>query len=168
MCFHPDCAAWLLMKYTPCYPNRKVLPLLNYAFSISTWPCRLCSDIFMHFHLHLDRMLSLGGRWKEGRKKIKERWMTGGREWRREGSTSKRRSFSGSWGEMRKKVSLHQTHELPLLQTVPAQRRHETRYLTLNWSPTALLGECGCVCVCVCMFLCSLDSNSVLLHLYAL
>lgn len=68
-----------------------------------------------------------------------------------EGETSKRRSFSGSWEEMRKKVSLHQTQELPLLQTVPAQRLDETRYLTLNWSPTALLGESGGVCVCVCL-----------------
>lgn len=65
---------------------------------------------------------------------------------------------------MRKKVSLHQTQELPLLQTVPAQRLDETRYLTLNWSPTALLGESGGVCVCV--FACfyavrCLESNSV-------
>lgn len=52
---------------------------------------------------------------------------------------------------MRKKVSLHQTHELPLLQTVPAQRLDETRYLTLNWSPTALLGVWMCVCLHVFM-----------------
>lgn len=52
---------------------------------------------------------------------------------------------------MRKKVSLHQTQEFPLLQTVPAQRLHETRYLTLNWSPTVLLGERGCVCLHVFM-----------------
>lgn len=58
-----------------------------------------------------------------------------------EGDTSKRKSFSGNRGEMRKKVSLHQTQELPLLQTAAAQRLDETRYLTLNWSPTALLGE---------------------------
>lgn len=144
---------------TPCYLNRKLLPLLNYAFSISTWPCRLCRDIFIYFHhRHLDRILSLGGRWeKKGRggKKINKGKMDDRRQKVEEGDTSKWRSFCGSWGEMRKKVSLHQTHELPLLQTVPAQGLDETRYLTLNWSPTALLGECGCVCVCVCMFLCS-------------
>lgn len=64
-----------------------------------------------------------------------------------EEDTSKRRSFHGSRGEMRKKVSLHQTHELPLLQTVPAQRLDETRHLPLNWSPTALLAESECGCV---------------------
>lgn len=60
---------------------------------------------------------------------------------------------------MRKKVSLHQTHELPLLQTVPAQRLDETRYPTLNWSPTTLLGESGCI-FCIYAAWC-LDGNSV-------
>lgn len=68
-----------------------------------------------------------------------------------EGDASKGKSFSGNWGEMRKKVSLHQTQELPLLQTVPAQRLDETRCLTLNWSPTTLLGDCGCGCLHVFM-----------------
>ena len=78
------------------------------------------------------------------------------------GETSKMRSFSGSCGEMRKKVSLHQTRELPLLQTVPAQRWDETRYPTLNWSPSAPLGECGYgIYLHFFFFLKSLDSNSV-------
>lgn len=35
----------------------------------------LCSDIFIHFHqLHLDRILSLGGRWKEEKKWRKDGW----------------------------------------------------------------------------------------------
>lgn len=103
----------------------------------------------MHFqHLHLDKLLSLGGRWKEGRRGEKNKGeMDDRRQKVEDGETSKRRSFYGSWGEMRKKVSLHQTQELPLLQTVPAQRLHETRYLTLNWCPTVPVGESGCVCL---------------------
>lgn len=86
--------------------------------------------------------------------------MAGGRKWRRD--TSKWRSFSGSCREMRKKVSLHQTQELPLLQTAPAQRRDETRYLILNWSPTALLGERECVSIFAFFNAArNLDSNSL-------
>lgn len=65
-----------------------------------------------------------------------------------EGDTSKRRSFSGSCGEMTNKVSLHQTHEL---QTVPAQRPDETIPFTKLESDCAA----GRVWMCVCMCLCS-------------
>ena len=63
------------------------MSLLNSASSVSTRPCRLCSDIFKHFqHVHLDRILLWKGDGKEVERKIKikERWMTGGRKWRRE------------------------------------------------------------------------------------
>lgn len=58
-----------------------------------------------------------------------------------EGEASKSRRSCGSWRKMRKKVSLHQTHQLPLLQRVPAQKLDETRHLTLNPGPTALLAQ---------------------------
>jgi len=54
---------------------------------------------------------------------------------------------------MRKKASLHQTHELPRLQTAPARRLHETRHLALSWSPTVPPG--ASVDVCLHVFKCS-------------
>lgn len=62
-----------------------------------------------------------------------------------EGEASKSRRSCGSWRKMRKKVSLHQTHQLPLLQRVPAQKLDETRHLTLNPGPTALLAVRTCL-----------------------
>lgn len=58
-----------------------------------------------------------------------------------EEEASKSRRSCGSWRKMRKAVSLHQTHQLPLLQRGPAQKLDETRHLTLNTGPTALLAQ---------------------------
>lgn len=88
----------------------------------------------------LDRILILGGGGDKGeacdrRQEVEEE------------EASKDRRFCGSWRQMRKKVSLHQTHQLPLLQRVPAQKLDETRHLTLNTGPTALLAHSECVYV---------------------
>lgn len=65
-----------------------------------------------------------------------------------EEEASKNRRFCRSWRQMREKVSLLQTHRLPLLQRVPAQKLDETRHLRLNTGPTALLAQSECVHVC--------------------
>lgn len=75
---------------------------------------------------------------------IKERHVTGGKKWKKR----RHQRTGGSWRQMRKKVSLHQTHQLPLLQRVRAQKLDETRRLTLNTGPTALLAQSECVYVC--------------------
>lgn len=68
------------------------------VFSNSTHSLGLHRYIIMLFHhFHLDRILPLGWRWG---KKMKERWMTGGRKWRRK--THQRAEVSveaeGRWG----------------------------------------------------------------------
>lgn len=61
---------------------------------------------------------------------------------------------------MRKKVSFHQTHQLPLLQRVPAQKLDETRHLRLNLGPTALLAQAEDVCFESLSSVWCLDRNS--------
>lgn len=91
--------------------------------------------MLFHYH-HMDRILIFGG-WR-GKKKGKT---VDRRQKVEEEEASKSRRSCGSWRKMRKKVSLHQTHQLPLLQRVPAQKLDETRHLTLNPGPTALLAQ---------------------------
>lgn len=74
---------------------------------------------FMHFHqLHLDGILSSGGKIERRRQKKKNEGEMDDRrqrKWRRE--THQRGEVCvEAEGKMRKKVSLHQTEELPLLQ----------------------------------------------------
>lgn len=78
--------------------------------------------------------------WEGGRGKNKGKTVDR-RQKVEEGEASKSRRSCGSWRKMRKKVSRHQTHQLPLLQRVPAQKLDETRHLTLNPGPTALLAQ---------------------------